>query len=113
MSGLVDITEAAAARIAELQAASGGKVLRLSVRTAGCSGNRYDLAYADAPIPGDDKVEAHGAELWIDPKSLLFIAGTVVDWKDDGFSRSFEFTNPNETGRCGCGESFTTSGCAR
>jgi len=112
MPGLVELTPSAAARIAELATGS-GKAVRLSVRSSGCSGNRYDLSLADVPVPGDERIEAHGALLWVDPKSLLFIAGTVVDWKDDGMSSSFEFSNPNETGRCGCGESFTTAACAR
>lgn len=111
MAGLVDLTERAASRISEL-AASSGKAVRLSVRTSGCSGNRYHLSLEDAPPPGDERIEAHGAELWVDPKSLLFIAGTVVDWKEDGLARAFVFDNPNETGRCGCGESFTTAACA-
>lgn len=112
MTALVNLTESAAARISDI-AASDGKAVRLSVRSSGCSGFRYDLSLADGPLPGDQRVEAHGAELWVELESLLFIAGTVVDWKDEGLSSSFVFSNPNETGRCGCGESFTAAGCAR
>ena len=109
MSQIIDISEAAAARLSELQGSGGGKVVRLSVKSSGCSGNKYDLAYADQAGPHDEKVESFGATLYVDPLSLLFIAGTRIDWVEGDLGRFFAFENPNESGRCGCGESFTTN----
>lgn len=108
MAQIIEITEAAAGRLKELEAAGNGRVIRLSVKTSGCSGNKYDLAYADSAGEHDEKVESFGATLYVDPLSLIFIAGTQIDWIEGPFGRSFDFKNPNESGRCGCGESFTT-----
>jgi len=104
---IVTLTEAAAKRITELQASNPGKVVRLSVKSSGCSGSRYDLSMMETPGQHDEKVEAHGAALYVDPLSLIFVAGTEIDWIEDTFNRNFVFNNPNEIGRCGCGESFT------
>lgn len=109
MSQVIEITEAAAARIAELQEAGGGKAVRLGVKPSGCSGIRYDLAYCDVPGALDEMVEAFGATIYVDALSLAFIAGTKIDWAESGLRRAFTFDNPNETGRCGCGESFATA----
>lgn len=103
---LLEITEAAAGRLGHLLERGGGKIVRLSVKASGCSGLRYDVAYADAAAPGDERVEAHGAELYVDAQSLLHIIGTTIDWEEGAFERKFAFRNPLEVGRCGCGESF-------
>jgi iron-sulfur cluster assembly protein len=103
---VIEITENAAKRLRYLEDNGDGKVLRLSVKSSGCSGHRYDLAYADAPSPGDERVEAHGATIHVDPASVLYILGTTVDWKEEAMERSFVFNNALEAGRCGCGESF-------
>jgi iron-sulfur cluster assembly protein len=103
---IMNLTEAAAARLAVLEAKGAGKVVRLSVKSSGCSGHKYDLDYADAPGKHDEVVTRDGATLYVDPLSLMFVAGMTVGWKEDKLERSFTFENPNETGRCGCGESF-------
>lgn len=109
MPQIIELTQAAARRLSELEAAGQGRVVRLGVKSSGCSGNKYDLAYRDAPGPLDEKVQAHGATLYVDPLSLIFIAGTKVDWIEGDLGRAFSFENPNESARCGCGESFTTN----
>jgi len=103
---IVSFTEAAATRIKDLTAKGGSKVIRLTVTTAGCSGYKYDLSYADAPGPHDEVVEAFGARLYVDPLSVLYVAGMTIDWIEDRIEKRFTFDNPNEAGRCGCGESF-------
>jgi len=109
---LITLTPSAIGRIHDVVGAGKGKVLRLSTKTAGCSGIRYDLQMVDAAAPGDMAIDADGVPLYVDPMALVFIAGTEIDWVANGLSRSFEFRNPNETSRCGCGESFTTAPCS-
>jgi|HigsolmetaGSP11D_1036233.scaffolds.fasta_scaffold00697_11 Iron-sulfur cluster assembly accessory protein len=103
---LVYLTEAAAGRLKALTERGGGRVVRLTVKASGCSGYRYDLDYADAPGPNDEPVSAHGATLYVDPLSILYVAGMTIDWHEDRLERRFVFDNPNEGGRCGCGDSF-------
>lgn len=107
---LIELTEAATARLREMESAS-GKRTRLAVRNSGCSGLRYDLSQVEGPLDGDEEVSFMGAYLYVAASALPFVAGTKVDWVDSGLSRSFTFANPNESGRCGCGESFTVGGC--
>jgi iron-sulfur cluster assembly protein len=112
MKHMITITENAAKRIAALIAAraSAPEALLLSVKTKGCSGLSYDLQYlekaSDAPKFADEIV-VEGTRIFVDPKASFFLVGTIMDYKDDGLSAGFDFINPNETGRCGCGESFT------
>ena len=103
---VVNLTDRAAARISRINGDNPGKALRLSVKTSGCSGNKYDFTHGEAPGPHDERVEADGAVLFVDPKALLMVLGTTIDWKEDALGRQFTFDNPNEAGRCGCGESF-------
>ncbi len=105
----VTLTPAAEARIAELLAAAPGPVggLRLSTPRRGCSGLSYALDYAEGPKPGDEVVETPAGRLFIDGGSLLYLIGSVMDWREDDFSAGFVFHNPNAKGSCGCGESFT------
>lgn len=103
---LLNITESAAGRFRELASSNEGKALRLSVVGTGCSGNKYDLAFADAGTDGDERIAFEGGELLLDPKSLFAVFGMTIDWVTDEFGRRFDFVNPNEAGRCGCGESF-------
>lgn len=103
------VTERAAERIRELLAkretpAAG---LRLTTPQKGCSGLSYNVDYVDEPNPLDEVVETPGGRLYIDTMSLLYIIGSEMDWQEDIFTAGFVFTNPNEKGRCGCGESFT------
>ncbi|MCA0405925.1 MAG: iron-sulfur cluster assembly accessory protein [Proteobacteria bacterium] len=101
------LTDAAAARVRTTMEAANGAVvgLRVGVKNGGCAGMSYTMEYAAAINPGDEVVEDKGVKILIDPKALLFLLGTEMDVKEDKFSSSFVFHNPNETAACGCGES--------
>jgi iron-sulfur cluster assembly protein len=105
---LMSITEAAAERVRELMDKRGKPTfgVRIGVRTKGCSGLSYTLEYADDKAPTDEVVEAHGVRLLVDPKASLFLIGTEMDYEIEKLKSGFVFRNPNEKGRCGCGESF-------
>jgi iron-sulfur cluster assembly protein len=105
---LMTITEAAAARVKDMIAQRGKPTagVRIGVRTKGCSGLSYTLEYADAKGPMDEVVEAQGITLLVDPKATLFLIGTEMDYVEEKLKSGFVFKNPNEKGRCGCGESF-------
>ncbi len=101
------LTDAAAARVRELTEAAGKPVagLRVGVRNGGCAGMSYTMELADAASPLDEIVEDKGVRLLVDPKAVLFLLGSEMDFKVDRLSASFSFRNPNETSACGCGES--------
>jgi iron-sulfur cluster assembly protein len=80
--------------------------IRIGVRTKGCSGLSYTLEFADKQEPMDEVVETQGIKLLIDPKASLFLIGTEMDYEEEKLKQGFVFKNPNEKGRCGCGESF-------
>ena len=80
--------------------------VRIGVRSKGCSGLSYTLEFADKQEPMDEVVETEGVKLLIDPKASLFLIGTVMDYEEEKLKSGFVFRNPNEKGRCGCGESF-------
>jgi iron-sulfur cluster assembly protein len=105
---IMSITEAAAERVRELIAKREKPPLgiRIGVRTKGCSGLSYTLEYADEKTPGDEVVQANGVTLLVDPKASLFLIGTEMDYTVEKLKSGFVFRNPNEKGRCGCGESF-------
>ncbi|MDQ1081600.1 iron-sulfur cluster assembly accessory protein [Pseudoroseomonas cervicalis] len=104
---LMQLSEAAAERLRGLYAkGQEGKLLRIAVSTKGCSGMAYDLTWADAPGPGDEVVTDKGVTVLVDRKATLFLIGTTMDYEVKAMSAGFTFTNPNEKGRCGCGESF-------
>src|SRR5579863_8182604 len=102
------VTEAAAQRIQALLAMRGRPSLgiRVGVRSRGCSGLTYTLEYADEKGKFDEIVEDKGVTILIDPKATMFILGTEMDFVEDKLQSGFTFRNPNEKGRCGCGESF-------
>ena len=104
----MQITEAAASRVQELLASRGKPSLgvRIGVKTKGCSGLSYTLEFADDRRSLEDLVEDKGVRILIDPKAALFIIGTEMDFVDTDLESGFVFRNPNEKGRCGCGESF-------
>ena len=102
------ITDAAADRVKSMLAGRGkdSAGVRIGVRTKGCSGMSYTLEFADEKGPFDEIVEDKGVTVLIDPKATMFIIGTEMDYVEDTLESGFTFTNPNEKGRCGCGESF-------
>ena len=103
---LLTFTQAAADRLAELRSA-GGQPLRISLRPRGCAGLSYDMARVEGPSPGDETVSHLGETVLLDPKAVLFLIGSVLDWKTGPMGSSFDFSNPNAVNKCGCGESFT------
>ncbi len=105
---VMSVTPAAAARVKALIDKRGKETagIRIGVRTKGCSGMSYTLEYADKQEPMDEVVDTEGVKLLIDPKASLFLIGTVMDYEEDKLKSGFVFRNPNEKGRCGCGESF-------
>ena len=104
----VTLTTAAAERVQKFLAGRGkGEGLRLGVRTSGCSGMAYVLEFADEVDAEDQVFECHGVKVIIDPKSLVYLDGTEVDFAKEGLNEGFQFNNPNVKDACGCGESFT------
>jgi iron-sulfur cluster assembly protein len=104
---LMALTDAAADRLRALYAkGQEGKLLRIGVGTKGCSGLSYQMSWVEAPGPGDEVVADKGVTVLVDRKASLFLIGTVMDYEVKDLSSGFTFTNPNEKGRCGCGESF-------
>jgi iron-sulfur cluster assembly protein len=101
------LTEAAADRIKELMGKSERPIagLRVGVRNGGCAGMAYTMEYADAANATDEVVEDKGVRILIDPKAVLFLLGTEMDYKTEKLSAQFVFNNPNQTSACGCGES--------
>lgn len=103
----ITLTEAAASRVEKFLANRGkGIGLRLGVKTTGCSGMAYTLEFVDELQPEDVTFDSHGIQVIVDPKSLVYIDGTELDFTKEGLNEGFKFNNPNERDRCGCGESF-------
>ena len=104
---IMQVSDTAADRLRQLYGGGqAGKLLRIGVRTKGCSGLSYDMSWVDAPGPGDEVVQDKGLTVLVDRKASLFLIGTVMDYEVKQLTAGFTFTNPNEKGRCGCGESF-------
>jgi iron-sulfur cluster assembly protein len=104
---MITLTEAAIKKIKTMIARRGSGVgIRVGVKTTGCSGLAYVLEYVDAAQPGDQLVNCNGCEVYIDPKSCPYLQGMTIDFVRNGLNEGFEFKNPNERDRCGCGESF-------
>ena len=106
---VVTLTDAAAARVKEIMARADAPYigLRVGVKNGGCAGQEYLLEYAEAAGPLDEMVEDKGVTILIEPKAVLFLIGTVIDYEVTRLSSKFVFRNPNETDACGCGESVT------
>jgi iron-sulfur cluster assembly protein len=104
----LNVTEAAAERIQALLAGRGKPSIgvRVGVRARGCSGLSYTLEYADEKGKFDEVVEASGVTILVDPKAIMFLLGTEMDYVEEKLQSGFVFRNPNEKVRCGCGESF-------
>ena len=105
---VLSVTDAAAARIQTLLAKRGKPSIgvRIGVRARGCSGLSYTLEYADEKSKFDEVVQDKGVTILVDPKAIMFILGTEMDYVEEKLQSGFTFYNPNEKGRCGCGESF-------
>ena len=104
---LMTLTDAAAERLARLYAGGQtGMLLRIDVSTKGCSGMSYKMEWVPEPGPGDEVVTDHGMTVLVDRKASLFLIGTTMDYQVKDLTSGFTFINPNEKGRCGCGESF-------
>lgn len=104
----ISLTDTAALHIQSYLADRGrGVGIRLAVKTTGCSGLMYVIEPVDQPETQDVSFETQGVTVFIDPKSLVYVDGTEMDYVKKGLNEGFEFKNPNVTGECGCGESFT------
>src|SRR6202158_4208994 len=101
------LTDAAADRIKAVMANAAAPVIgvRVGVKNGGCAGMAYTMEYADSVKPADEVVEDKGVRVLIDPKAVLFLLGTEMDYKTDKLAAQFVFNNPNQTSACGCGES--------
>jgi iron-sulfur cluster assembly accessory protein len=106
---MVTLTDNAAERMRELVAQSDQPVsgLRVGVRTKGCSGMSYHFEYAHEKRDGEDEIEDKGVRIFLEPASVMFLFGAQIDYQEGKLESGFVFHNPNEKGRCGCGESFT------
>ena len=103
------LTDSANARIAKLlgEAPDGSIGVKLSTPQRGCSGLAYSVDYISEADPMDEKIATPGGDFYVDAASVLYLIGSTMDWKEDDFTAGFVFDNPNATGSCGCGESFT------
>lgn len=104
---MITLTEKAAQKVrSHLERRGRGQGIRIGVKTTGCSGLAYVLEFVDSPEDIDEKFESNGVAVYVNPKSLLYVSGLEIDYLKKGLNEGFEFTNPNEKSRCGCGESF-------
>ena len=105
----VQLTDAAAARIREIVANTDGRYqgVRVGVTNGGCAGMSYTMDYAESAKPLDEVVEDKGVKIFIDPKAILFLIGTEMDFVREKLGARFVFNNPNQTAACGCGESVS------
>ena len=109
MSQILTFSDQAKVRLKEIMSSKeyqNSLGVRISVKSGGCAGMTYEMNYVDQSIEGDEKIEVEGVKVFVDPKAIMYLLGTEMDYKTDKFSSSFVFNNPNETERCGCGESF-------
>ncbi|AWN42409.1 iron-sulfur cluster assembly accessory protein [Methylobacterium durans] len=104
---VMSLTDAAAGRIKAIIADADRPIagLRVGVKNGGCAGMSYTMEYAEARKPGEDMIEDKGVTVFIDPKAVLFLLGTEMDFQTNKLSAQFVFNNPNQTSACGCGES--------
>ena len=104
---VVTLTDAAAGRVKEIIARAERPIagVRVGVKNGGCAGMSYTMEYAESAVPGEDVVEDRGVKLFIDPKAVLFLFGTEMDFQTTKLASQFVFNNPNQTSACGCGES--------
>ena len=104
---MITLTQSAAEKVKQNLSKRGkGLGLRIGVKTTGCSGLAYVLEYVDQARPEDQIYEYQDCKIFVDPKSSVYLSGLTIDWVRKGLNEGFQFTNPNERDRCGCGESF-------
>ena len=107
MRQIITLSEKAAKRIKEIISKNQNSLgVRVGVKSGGCAGMEYIMEYAQEKNLNEELIEDKGVKVFIDPKAVMYLLGTEMDYKKDQFSSSFVFNNPNETERCGCGESF-------
>ncbi|OAM26650.1 MULTISPECIES: iron-sulfur cluster assembly protein IscA [Eikenella] len=104
---MITLTQKAADHISSFLSKRGkGEGIRVGVKTSGCSGMAYTLEFVDEVQPEDVVFEGHGVKVFVDPKSLVYLDGTELDYTKEGLQEGFKFANPNVKNECGCGESF-------
>ncbi len=105
---IIKLSDTAAARIKEIMSNADNKTIgvRIGVKSGGCAGMSYSMEYAKDKKANDEIIEDKGVKVFIDPAAIIYLLGTEMDYKQEKFSSQFVFKNPNETERCGCGESF-------
>ena len=104
---MITLTELAAGKIKQhLNRRGQGVGIRIAVKTTGCSGLAYVLEYVDQAMPNDQCIDCLDCKIFVDPKSCPYVQGMTIDYVRNGLNEGFEFKNPNERDRCGCGESF-------
>ena len=108
MSSIIKLSDNAANRLKEIMSNADNDSLgvRVSVKTGGCAGMSYVMEYTKEANPNDEVIEDKGVKVFIDPAAIMYLLGTEMDYKQEEMSSTFVFNNPNETERCGCGESF-------
>ena len=107
---VIKLSDNAANRIKEIMSKADNTAIgvRVGVKSGGCAGMTYVMEYAKEIKPNEEMIEEKGVKVFIDPKAIMYLLGTEMDYKQEEFSSQFIFKNPNETERCGCGESFKT-----
>ena len=108
MNPIIKLSDNAALRIKEIMSSDENESLgvRVSVKTGGCAGMSYVMDYTKEVNPSDELIEDKGVKVFVDSAAVMYLLGTEMDYKKEEFSSSFVFNNPNESERCGCGESF-------
>ena len=108
MNPIIKLSDNAAIRIKEIMSSAekGALGVRVSVKSGGCAGLSYVMEYSKKQNPNDEVIEDKGVKVFIDSAAVMYLLGTEMDYKKEDFSSTFVFNNPNETERCGCGESF-------
>ena len=105
---IITLSDSAAERIKKIMSSAKDNSIgvRVGVKSGGCAGMSYIMEYAKENNPTDEIIEDKGVKVFVDPGAIMYLLGTEIDYKEEEFSSSFVFNNPNETERCGCGESF-------
>ena len=108
MKQIITLSDSAAERIKQIMSSDTNNSVgvRIGVKSGGCAGMSYVMEYTKTSNPSDEIIEDKGVKVFIDPGAIMYLLGTEMDYKTEEFSSSFIFKNPNETERCGCGESF-------